>query len=206
MLGRIKIEENRSSSPEILRNQFPLTLAWACTVHKVQGLTLSKLVFSFDLLRQRKFNFGLVYVALCRVRRLSNLFLTGDISESSVRGEPRVEIEYQRLRDSQHFEHSAASIICESNSKNFVISLLNVRSMKRHYLDIRHDVKIAKSDIIALTEACITPMENIMEIQDCLNEFQIVFQNQSNDYQSLPIYANTSRGNAVLKNTFFCKY
>ena len=115
-----------------------MTLAWACTVHKVQGLTLSKVVFSFDLLRQRKFNFGQGYVALSRVRRLSDLFLTGDISESSIRVDPRVEIEYQRLRNSQHFEHCVASVICESNSRNFVISLLNVRSMKRLYFDIRH--------------------------------------------------------------------
>ena len=42
-----------------------------------------------------------------------------------------------------------------------------------------------------------------MEIQDCLNEFQIVIQNQSNDYQSLAICANTSQGNAVLRKTLF---
>ena len=95
VLGRIKIKENRPSSPEILRTQFPLTFAWSCTVHIVQGLTLSKVVFSFDLLRQRKFNFGQINVALSQVRRLSDLFLTGDINESSVRANPRVKIEYQ---------------------------------------------------------------------------------------------------------------
>ena len=49
VLTGIKLKENRPSSPEIQRTQFPLTLAWACTVHKVQGLTLEKVVFCFDL-------------------------------------------------------------------------------------------------------------------------------------------------------------
>ena len=38
-----------SSSPSIRRTQFPLMFPWRCTVHKVQGLSLSKGVFSFDL-------------------------------------------------------------------------------------------------------------------------------------------------------------
>ena len=53
VLARIKIRPGKAFSPEIQRVQFPITLAWACTVHKVQGLTLEKVVICTDLIKQR---------------------------------------------------------------------------------------------------------------------------------------------------------
>lgn len=58
-----KVELNISASssgigPSFTHTQFPLMIAWACTVHKVQGLTLDNVVVSFDLNRQRRFNYG----------------------------------------------------------------------------------------------------------------------------------------------------
>ena len=112
VLGRFKCKENRQSSPEIQRTQFSLTLAWACTVHKVQGLTLPEVVFTLQLFRQRQFNYGQVYVALSRVKALSDLS------------------EYERLRASQNFDDSSANTISKSNAHNVVITLLNINSAK----------------------------------------------------------------------------
>ena len=98
VISKIKVKDNRSSSPEIKRTQFPLTLAWACTIHKVQGPTLSKVVFSFELFNQRQFNYGQVYVALSRVKSLEQLFIDGELDCSHIRAGSRVHAEYDRLR------------------------------------------------------------------------------------------------------------
>ena len=113
VLTRIKLNENRPSVKEF-EEHFLLTLAWACTVHKVQGLTLDKVVFSFELFKQRQFNCAQVYVALSRVKSLSQLYLVGDINSAGIRADARVGEEYERLR-SQSFEFDAPDMVYKSN-------------------------------------------------------------------------------------------
>lgn len=46
VLARITVRPGIQSSPELQRLQFPITLAWTSTVHKVLGLTLNEVVVS----------------------------------------------------------------------------------------------------------------------------------------------------------------
>ena len=53
------------------RQQIPLTLAFALTVHKSQGMTLEKICFVWD----NAFDNGQIYVALSRVRKLNHVYI-----------------------------------------------------------------------------------------------------------------------------------
>ena len=65
------VEENGTIRAQI--TQLPLRLAWAITVHKSQGMTLDKAVMDLSGV----FEFGQGYVALSRIRRLSDLYILG---------------------------------------------------------------------------------------------------------------------------------
>ena len=72
-----------------------------------------------------------------------------------------------------------------ADSYNFVITLLNVRSLKKHAIDLRYDKQIHNSDILALTETIISPFEDISPILNTLNCFQIIQQDHWNSHLSL---------------------
>ena len=88
----IKLKAN--SYVVIKRTQFPIMLAWACTVHKVQGSSLPNIVESFDLQLQRNFNYGQIYVALSRVTSLEGFYITGSVSAATMKANPQTMEEY----------------------------------------------------------------------------------------------------------------
>ena len=75
----IYLRKDKSTSPAIKRTKFPLVSSWPYTIHKVQGLSLTSAVVSFDLENQKLFNEGQMYVALSRVTSTDNLFLIWEI-------------------------------------------------------------------------------------------------------------------------------
>ena len=77
-------------------------LAYACTVHKTQGLTLESAVISFDLRKQRNFNHGQMYVATSRLRTIDGLFFTGQFNRNAFTCNPKVTEEYTRLWQSEN--------------------------------------------------------------------------------------------------------
>ena len=81
--------------PPICAGQVPLTLAWAVTIHKIQGATLSYAEMDIG---NSIFEYGQTYVALSRVKDLDGLYLTG-FNPQKIKAHPKVKEYYSRLTD-----------------------------------------------------------------------------------------------------------
>ena len=64
----------KKASFQAARSQFPLTLAWAVTIHKCQGLTLPEIVIDMTPTKG-KFKPGEAYVTFSRVRTIDKLHI-----------------------------------------------------------------------------------------------------------------------------------
>jgi ATP-dependent DNA helicase PIF1 len=75
--------------------QFPLMPAWAVTIHKAQGLTLSRVLVDLD---RGAFAEGQVYVALSRCQTLDGLSLRRAVRSHEVRCSESARAFYARMR------------------------------------------------------------------------------------------------------------
>ena len=72
-------------------------LDWQWTVHKVHDRTLEEIVFNFNLLKQKQFNYGKMYVALRRLTSLRGLHLTGKFEVAAIRSDPMAVKQYHTV-------------------------------------------------------------------------------------------------------------
>jgi ATP-dependent DNA helicase PIF1 len=77
------------------RLQFPLTVSYAITIHKSQGITVTKVVVR---LGAKDFVPGLTYVAISRVKTLDGLIIKDIVDYERFKGE-LTGTELARLRD-----------------------------------------------------------------------------------------------------------
>jgi hypothetical protein len=104
----IKVSYNNRLIP-VTRWQLPLTVAYATTIHKVQGLTISKL--STELTDPFvKASPCLAYVAISRVRKLADLYLQKPLTKHIFRVSNTMPTEWYRL---QHLSNLTTTGTCE---------------------------------------------------------------------------------------------
>ncbi|XP_062615266.1 uncharacterized protein LOC134277003, partial [Saccostrea cucullata] len=153
LLERIQEEILEQKTKNVVRYQFPLRLSWACTAHKVQGMTVDKVVVNLD----RTFSPGQGYVALSRVTSKQGLFIeTNDIEsiQKKIYADPEVKSALQGM----------PKLILpnfDASKQGITMYLHNIQSLNKHFEDLRKDIRCRNADIICLTETWLRSGQNV---------------------------------------------
>ncbi|XP_069106088.1 uncharacterized protein [Argopecten irradians] len=134
-----RYEEYNGRNKRYIRRQFPLKLAWACTVHKVQGLTTEKAVVSLE----KVFAPGQGYVALSRVTSLNGLTILG-FNEKAIFCNPKIKEAMENM----------PLFLCDSAGGNQDVTIIyhNTEGILAHIRDINVNRQIQTADYLCFTE------------------------------------------------------
>ena len=137
--------------------QFPLVLAWACTVHKFQGQTVKQpLKVVIDL--RTIFEAAQAYVMLSRVQEIAQLFILEEFPEDKIYANHAALREIERLENVS--KNKNPTEWDDEDSSKIRISFLNCRSMKNKFENIKADKSMLNSDLIILTETWIEDFQD----------------------------------------------
>ena len=129
---------------EITRLQFPLTLAWATTIHKVQGLTLDEIVVD---MKGGRFSPGQAYVAFSRVKTLAGLHILNFNNKAIKKS---IDVENEMLRLNSNLLQPLPEVL--SDPYHLTIALLNVRSIVAKLPDIHADKNLRSASTLCFCE------------------------------------------------------
>ena len=142
---------------------------------------MDRIVISCHLNKQRSFNYGQIYVAISRAKTLQGIYTLGKIEHKHVRANPKVHEEYERLRNVAAITMRDQQMNQSESPTLLVISLLNIRSLNKHSIDIKFDSSICHSDIMAFTETQLLPNSNDNQIRENLQPFTLLRQDHVSD-------------------------
>ncbi|XP_034567817.1 uncharacterized protein LOC117832690 isoform X2 [Notolabrus celidotus] len=133
----------------VVRRQFPVKLAFACTIHKVQGMTKKSAVVSLKHI----FEPGMAYVAISRVTSLGGLHIL-DLDESKIHANPHVSVSLETMRQA-NLDHMMPLLqIQHSLNRCDTVTIVhhNTEGLPSHVNDIKSHHELSLADVLCLTE------------------------------------------------------
>ena len=173
---------------EIKRLQFPLTLAWATTIHKVQGLTLDEIVVD---MKGGRFSPGRAYVAFSRVKTLAGLHI---LNFNSTAIKKSIDVENEMFRLNSNLLQPVSQITCDPSS-HVTIALLNVRSILAKLPDIRADHSLRSASILCFCETWLSasqPSPVLLDDQIDIRCDRVTCENKGGVLLCVPSHMNPS--------------
>ena len=177
-IKRVEEEINEKNLKSFIRHQFPLKLSWACTAHKVQGMTAKRVVVNLD----RIFSPGQAYVAISRVTSKDGLFIETN-NDGALQKKIYADLDVKLALNSIERFNLAGDLTCDlADLDNFkTVILLNVQSLKGHFQEMNCDKRLFKADFVCLTETWLKEHDSIQDIEIPGFEFHHVARNQCYD-------------------------
>ena len=129
---------------------------------------MSKGVVSFDLEKQKSFNQGQIYVVIIRITNIKNFFLIGEFVPNAFKANTDATTEYNQLRCDSAFECYKNIAV---NGSSLTVMLLNIRSLKKHAINIAKEPCLMESHILCLTETHIRSDQDTFNINQTLNVY-----------------------------------
>ena len=95
------------------------------------------------------------------------------LENKNLRANPKVNTEYQRMRRLDNSYSKSSHIDAVNDFRNLEACLLNIRSLRKHSIDIKYDASVANCDISALTETQLLLYHSDDTIRETLHPYEL---------------------------------
>ena len=142
------VQLKKGSKASFKRLQFPLKLAWALTIHKVQGRTEQNIVVSC----KGQFKPGMFYTAISRPCTLNGLHIVGNLKEEHIQANKSSLKEMSRLRRERTIQLPSSDVVNQNAEDHFKFNFINASSLPAHFECMKNDSKFFNTDVMSIAE------------------------------------------------------
>ena len=174
----------------LTREQIPLKLSWAVTVHKVQGQTTSQAVISMKYHTP-----AMAYVALSRVRSIDGMYLE-DYDSSKIVCDNGISKEIAKMPLCDLSMSNPLTNV--DHNKYFIIAHHNIQSLNAHIDDLRPNKELRKAHIICLSETWLGHTEENQTVPFHIDGYDLAIQESSGRGRGVAVYIQRSVHHEVL--------